>query len=152
MRAAVLAALFAFAALTTACAPKAADGWDDHDAPHYSASCTDDPSECAIARHEATIGPLSAQCAEVVRATEIHVVPAAAMDARCPFGADAHAVGCVVHYDAQGATAIVDDSEIGTSRETAMHELLHVALRCSRGDFDSGHSRWATAWRGLTLE
>lgn len=143
----------ALAALTAACSSNAASShWDDHSAPHYAASCVDDPSECAIARHIEAVGPLSEQCAELVRSTEIQMVSAATMDTRCDHGADVHAVGCVVAYGTLGATALVDDSELGSSRETAMHELLHVALRCSRGDFDSNHSRWASAWRGLTLE
>lgn len=135
-------ALLALAALLTACVARV----DDH-AHAAPIECAGDPSDCAIAVHEDKVGPLSAACQETVRATTVTMVASADMASRCTTPG---VLGCTTNYTAEGAQAWVrNDSE---RQVTAVHELLHVALRCSRGTFDTAHTSYGSAWLAVDGE
>jgi len=104
-----------------------------------------DASECAIAIHTDKIGPLSERCTELVRATTVTLQVHSTIAAACRTTRDV--LGCVTSVTPDGAEVqVVNDSD---RQNTTVHELLHVALSCSRGNPDASHTTFGAAWIGL---
>jgi hypothetical protein len=132
--------------LTSAACVSRVDGMQAADEPHVA--CEDEPSECAIQLHAERVGPLSEDCQDVVRATTIVLRYSSDIDAACPLkNGYEHVLGCMTGYSKDGAEVqVLHDSGY---QNTATHELMHVALRCSRGNPDVSHTTYGLAWDGL---
>jgi hypothetical protein len=126
----------------------AADTQDARTSEHVL--CEDqDASECAIEIHTRTVGPLSEGCQEVVRATTVTLRVHSDIQNACPRAAY-DVTGCMTAYSAEGAEVqVLNDFD---RQNTTVHELLHVALRCSHGDPDALHTTHPAAWVGLSAE